>query len=229
MPAFWFEGHNSHTDLFVDHLARTGTGTLAATADDADAVCVFERDAATHLGLALPHLRAGRAVFVDKPVALHTDEVAAMAGAGTLTSFSTLRWAAGLDALRGSTTVRISGPARPDDPSGYAFYAVHAVEIAHQLCGGSPGPVEVRRDGDDLTATYCLDDREVQLDLSPALSDWAVEATDATGTHHLLVTAASGYYEPASRRLVEFAVTRNPPVPAADLISVVRVLEALPG
>ena len=228
MPAFWFVGHNSHTDLFVDHLARTGAGTVATAPDAADAVCVFERDAADLLELALPHLRAGRPVFVDKPIALRTADVAAMGRAGTVTSFSTLRWAPGLAELRGATAVRVSGPARPDDPSGYAFYAVHAVEIAQQLCGGAPGPVEVRRTGDDLVVSYSQGDAVVTLDLSPAVDAWRIETTDAAGKHDLVVTAAPGYHVPGSRRLVEFATTGLPTVPTADLWDVVHVLEALP-
>ncbi|QIK71017.1 hypothetical protein G7070_00385 [Propioniciclava coleopterorum] len=226
--SFLFLGHCSHTDLFAEHLARTGAGTVTTDPRHADAVCVFERDAATHAELALPHLRAGRPVFVDKPAALLACDVARMLEAGAVTSFSTLRWAPGLDALAGAVAVRVTGPARATDPSGAAFYAVHAVEIAHQICGGTPTEPDVRPQGDGWLVTYRLGAAAVELDVAAGREDWTVEATLPDGRRaDLRISAGPGYYEPACAQILEFARTRRSPVAPAGLLGVAEVVEAL--
>lgn len=226
--SLYFVGHCSHTDLLAEHLARTGAGHVTADADAADAVCVFERDASTHADLALPHLEAGRPVFVEKPMALRVVDATRLLEVGRATSFSTLRWAAGLGALQGATQARVVGPARPTDPSGWAFYAVHAVEIAQQLLGGVPGPVRVDQVGDGLRAGYTLNGRGVELDLSPARSEWAVSARLPDGTwREVLVTAGPGYFEPACREILAFARGGSSPVPVEEMVGVVSVIEAI--
>lgn len=122
--SFLFLGHCSHTDLFRDFLTRTGEGVVTDDPELADAVCVFERDASRHAALALPHLQAGRPVFVEKPMALDVASARRLTEAGRVTSFSTLRWAPEVGLVRNVQALRIEGPARETDPSGWGFYAV---------------------------------------------------------------------------------------------------------
>lgn len=229
-PTFLFLGYCSHTDLLREYLDRTGRGRVTSDPHAADAVCVFERDAAQHAALALPHLEAGLPVFVEKPFALTVDDARRMLRAGSVTSFSTLRWAEPLASLRGATALRVTGPARPDDPSGLAFYAVHAIEIAQQVCGGRPGAVRVTRRGDGAVVDYALDGRDVHLDLAPGRDRWLVSATMPDGEEReVAVTAGPGYFEPACERIVDFALTGRSPVPASEMAAVVEVVSAAAG
>ncbi|MDO5535287.1 MAG: Gfo/Idh/MocA family oxidoreductase [Propionibacteriaceae bacterium] len=227
--SFHFVGHCSHTDLFSEFLTRTGTGRVTDDPTEADAVCVFERDAALHAALAQPHLDAGRPVFVEKPMALDVSTARRLCSSvGPVTSFSTLRWAPGLSSLQGATRLTVTGPARPGDPAGWAFYGVHAVEIAQQILGGAPGPASTDAGPDGVRVRYALGDVPVELDLAPHHGHWQVTGVMDDGTTRIVdVEAGPGYFEPACREILDFARTGVSPVPVADMVGVVAVVEAL--
>lgn len=139
-----------------------------AMIDAVDAVIIARDDWRSHAPLAMPFLKAGKAVFIDKPLTLDPDELAAFAPyleSGRLMSCSALRYATELDALR----------ARPDAigrlqlVSGAVVldmerYGVHLLEAAVGVTGRVPRLVAAHRIGaaehallaDDDGAAYAL-------------------------------------------------------------------------
>jgi hypothetical protein len=116
-----------------------------------DAVLVEAQQGALHAGLALPWLRAGVPVFVDKPFACAAADAAAMveAAARTVTpllSASSLRFAEEVLALDVGRVLgaQTHSPAslHPANP-GLFHYGVHGVELLYALMGG-PGCRSVR-------------------------------------------------------------------------------------
>lgn len=111
-----------------------------------DAVLVVFRHGDLHLRYALPFIRAGLGVFVDKPLAVKPADARRLVRealkAGTaLTSFSTVRFApetvkAARTARRGTNGGVVFGPADPESPyGGLIFYGIHTVETMLEVFG----------------------------------------------------------------------------------------------
>lgn len=130
-----------------------------------DAVLLCTRDGRDHAAQALPLLRAGISVWVDKPLATREDDARAMVDAaraagvvlacrsGLRDAAATRETAAWLRDQTGPVTVTIEGPADPDSPhGGLAHYGIHHVELA---CEVAARPLSVRNGtrliGENLT------------------------------------------------------------------------------
>jgi len=109
-----------------------------------DGVLLEAQQGDTHAALALPWLRAGIGVFVDKPFACAVADAAAMVEAATaagspLLSASSLRFAEEVLALRVGRVLgaQTHTPAslHPGNP-GLFHYGVHGVELLYALLGG---------------------------------------------------------------------------------------------
>lgn len=134
-----------------------------------DGVLVVDRHGDLHADHALPFLRRGIPVYVDKPFAISLDDCRTMiatarrAGA-ILTSFSSLRvtptlddLAAALPALGAIRSAQFAG--RCDFDSEYGgpfFYATHTAEIAFRLLGDDVATVRAIRapDATDVIVTW---------------------------------------------------------------------------
>lgn len=111
-----------------------------------DAAIVTDRDGGLHAAHALPLLRNGLPVLVDKPLATSVADarsmlVAAAESAAPLTSFSALRWLPAVadlaDPAAPPVALQVTGPASPaSEYGGVFFYGIHAVELACQLTRG---------------------------------------------------------------------------------------------
>lgn len=131
-----------------------------------DAVLLEAQKGATHAALAVPFLREGVPVFVDKPFACSVADAAAMVeaavrGDAPLLSASSLRFAPEVGALQVGRVLgaHVYTPAElhAGNP-GLFHYGVHGVEMLYALMGG-PGCRKVR-----CTTTADFDD---------ALGEWS--------------------------------------------------------
>lgn len=130
-----------------------------------DAILVVHRHGDLHAKHAIPFLKQGIPVYVDKPFAVSLDDCRAMLdaakdGNALLTSYSALRWAPSttdlvgkLDALGDIRIGQFAGPC--DFESEYAgpfFYASHVAEIAFRLMGDAISTVRATRSGKNVVA-----------------------------------------------------------------------------
>lgn len=128
-----------------------------------DAILVVHRHGDLHAEHAIPFLKAGIPVYVDKPFAISLDDCQAMLDAASegnalLTSYSSLRWAPTTgdlaDKMESLGDVRVGQFAGPCDfESEYAgpfFYATHVAEIAFRLMGDDVRTVQATRSGKNV-------------------------------------------------------------------------------
>ncbi len=130
---------------YVEALRRLGVSVVDQPEDlRVDAVLVEAQQGSTHAGLAVPLLRAGVPVFVDKPFACSVADAAAMVeaagrGGAPLLSASSLRFAPEVQAVQGGVQgAQTWSPAalHPGNP-GLFHYGVHGVEMLYALMGGA--------------------------------------------------------------------------------------------
>ena len=113
-----------------------------------DAAIVDFRHGSRHLRYARPMIQAGIPTFIDKPFAVSTADARAMVALArkhkvAITSFSTLRFGAGLDAFKKAVqaigrvkALVMTGPGNARDPhDGFFFYAIHQVELMLEVFG----------------------------------------------------------------------------------------------
>lgn len=208
-----------------------------------DAGIVADRHGDLHARHAIPLLAAGVPTFVDKPFALEAEDARAMihaaaASGALLTSYSPLRWAEEVVALRALESegpllsLTVTGAATTvSEYGGIHFYGVHPAEIACQL---APGPIQllgVEHDADVVTVRATMGGTRVCLilvdpgDLPPtpfhitAVRRGRVEATP--------VTLSADYLLPGILRFIEMIDSGVPPLSADDLLRPVELLSAV--
>nr|WP_240929546.1 Gfo/Idh/MocA family oxidoreductase [Streptomyces coryli] len=270
---------NSHAEHFIRHLNQEGrhagarvtalaggsvernrslahAGAIDTVLDDADeligavdAVIVCDRDGHLHPRRAVPALRAGLPVLVDKPLAATVagaEEIIAAAcsdGGGLLASYSAVRLCAATaqlaqEAADPPQTIHVAGPADPESPhAGLFFYGIHHVEAALELAGNPAGPdaiadVQVFRGKHTLTAV-------AELTAGPRLLiDFAIPTTDQPIGFHATVVRSTGidarpltldadYNAPALSRFLTAIADDHPPMPYDQLLTPVRLMEAI--
>ncbi|WP_307371333.1 Gfo/Idh/MocA family oxidoreductase [Microbacterium sp. W4I4] len=234
----------------ADRLAELGArkgGLLMAEVEElvrrCSAVIVAGRHGEEHAEHALPALRAGLAVFVDKPFALdleHADAMIAAAGASgaPLTSFSPLRWLGDMPRLRAAalvqqpTSIVVTGPADPASPyGGLAFYGVHLVELACHLAPGEVGDLTVRQESDGITARLRLGGTEVELRfVAPDVDGgvpFSVRLEWGDRFEQSEIALPADYLRPGLERFVAMARGEGQPLSVEELRRPVEVLVAL--
>jgi hypothetical protein len=114
-----------------------------------DALIIARDDWESHAELALPFLRQGIPVFIDKPLTLDAKELTSFMPyleSGKLMSCSGLRYAVELDALRasepGTGPIRLISGAVLNGPE---KYGIHLIEAVASLGGGFALPVALTR------------------------------------------------------------------------------------
>lgn len=211
-----------------------------------DAAIISTRDGGLHAEQALPLLKAGMPVLVDKPLAASVADAEAMIAAARenkalLLSSSALRAVpemAGLaeidSAERGRTaSVTVVGPADPNSPySGLTFYGIHEVEAALEICGNGPfGDVSVQQVEGAIVATTVINDINVSIHFVTADDQGQIKffATVA-GRHGLEQTAltlGADYNAPMLDMFIDMIKSGVAPVSDELLLRPIQLLEAI--
>lgn len=139
-----------------------------------DAILVVHRHGDLHAEHAIPFLKQGIPVYVDKPFSVSLEDSRAMLdaakeGNALLSSYSALRWAGSTTELAGKLDslgdIRIGQFAGPCDfESEYAgpfFYATHVAEIAFRLMGDDIRTVRATRSGKNVVADVIFGDEAI--------------------------------------------------------------------
>jgi predicted dehydrogenase len=203
-----------------------------------DVVLLESVDGRPHLAQATPVFKAGKRVFIDKPLAASMDDARAIARLSKETgtpffSSSSYRFHADIRRLRDDpgvgkvTKVQASSPFNKlaFHPDLY-FYGIHGVEALYAVMG--PGCVSVSRkvEGNaDITTGKWKDGRIGVYygplksgDKQPMIRVWGDKGTtDSTGPEG---------YEGLERAIAEFFHTGRPPVDPAESIELFEFMTA---
>lgn len=211
-----------------------------------DAAIVMDRDGSLHRAHAVPLLKAGIPVLVDKPLATTVADATAILDAARtagvpVTSYSALRWVDSLAAFRTRaselgplTTVVATGPVQRDSVyGGVSFYGVHAVELAlHLLTTPTPTPsVDVSVLPGGVVATARVGGAHAVINLVERTSEAAVpfhlSVTGVGGVAAETITLGKDYTLPALRVFLAMLDTGTAPLTDAQLLAPVHLLETI--
>ena len=205
-----------------------------------DVVLLQSLDGRVHLKQVTPVLKAGKRVFIDKPIAASAQDARRIVELSKSTgtpffSASTARFAADIRRLRDNPGVgkvtKVQGsstiskiPGHPD----LAFYGIHGVESLYAVMGR--GCVSVSRkieDGADITTGTWKDGR-IGVYYSPRKDEKVppVQVWGTQGTTEFVRDPNARTYEVLVREVAEFFHTGRPPVDPAESIEVMEFIEA---
>ncbi|MFD4635800.1 Gfo/Idh/MocA family protein [Lentzea sp. NPDC058436] len=253
---------NSHVDHIIDHL-KDGTGprvvAISGGASErneslrlkgslqvvdapedllglVDAVVVADRHGDLHRAHAVPFLRAGLPVFVDKPLACTVEDASALvaeslAHNAPMTSSSALRWIPDTEVLAAQGPARrvvTSGPVDPSSPyGGIFFYGIHPVDVALRLAPGPIRSVDVTRLADRIAVKAEVGSTEVEIDLVLGEAPFTGSVTTSSGTVERELVLDAHYFVPGLEAFLDMALTGKPPISHDDLLRPVHLLSAV--
>jgi predicted dehydrogenase len=201
-----------------------------------DVVFLETNDGRPHLEQALPVLKAGKPVFVDKPIAGSlTDAVAIFEAArkyGTpVFSSSSLRFTEGAQAIRGGAIGDVLGcdayspcPMEPTHPDLY-WYGIHGVETLFTVMGpGCESVVRVNSEGADVVVGRWSDGRLGTFrGLRSGKSGYGGTAFGSKGVQQI---GPYGGYAPMLVEIVKFFRSGQPPVSEAETLEIYAFMSA---
>lgn len=213
-------------------------GSIEELLKKVDVVLLESVDGRPHLAQATPVLRAGKRLWIDKPLAASLADARAIAALSKETgtpffSASSYRFHPDVPRLREGpgvgkvTKVQATSPFSKlaHHPDLY-FYGIHGVEALYAVMG--PGCVSVSRKADgegDVTTGKWKDGRvgvyygPLKGQKLPTVQVWGTEGTAET-------KGSGGGYEPLVREIAEFFHTGKPPVNPAETIELFEFMTA---
>jgi predicted dehydrogenase len=244
VTALWGDDDSRTAPLAAQYGVDLVVKTSAEVASEVDAALIVTRHGGLHLDQALPFVRAGLPVFIDKPLACSVADAtaildAARASGSLVLSASALRWqpdteivASKIRELGGPVSIVATGTFYPKSRYGGAyFYGIHAAELAVELAGaeitdlmvetaGSNGAVVVGQAG-NVGITVRL--------LPPASPDdirFHVEVNCRGGGVARDIGLGDDYMAPVLDRFMEMAGTGRPALTRDQMLTPIRILEA---
>lgn len=213
--------------------------SIPALLQEVDVVLLESVDGTQHLEQVGPVFRAGKPVFIDKPLAASLADAVAIAESGKRHyvpwfSASALRFSPNYLPLRDKERVGTvvgcdaygqtrAAPGHPD----LFWYGVHGVELLYTLMG--PGCVSVTRVQTPYTEQVTGLWKEGRVGTFRGIREHT-HKTDfgATvfGTKAILAANSYAGYGPLVREIVRFAETRVPPVAAEETVEMFAFMEA---
>ena len=203
-----------------------------------DVVLLESVDGRPHLAQATPVLKAGKRVFIDKPLAASLEDARRIVQLSKETgtpffSTSSARYHPDVARLRADTSIgkvqRVQAnyvlsplPFHPD----LFFYGIHGVEALYGVMG--PGCVTLSRKvegGTDVTTCTWKDGRVGVYNGLPKAEPGRpmLEVTGATGTAK---SGGSGNYDGLVLAIAEFFQTGRPPVDNAETLEIFEFMTA---
>jgi predicted dehydrogenase len=215
---------------------------IVASIDDllkkVDVVLLESVDGRPHLEQARPVLRAGKRVFIDKPIAASLADAMQIFNLARQTktpcfSSSSLRFAPGVQALREDPKVGdilgcdSYGPSPTEEHHPDLFwYGIHGVEMLFTLMGtGCKSVVRSSTPHTDKVVGTWEDDRigSFRGIRSPGKAEYGAVVFGSKG---VAPTGGSGGYEPLLVEIAKFFKTGQAPVPAEETLEMFAFMEA---
>ncbi|MBD0254545.1 MAG: Gfo/Idh/MocA family oxidoreductase [Cytophagales bacterium] len=201
-----------------------------------DVVLLETNDGRPHLAQAMPVLKAGKRLFIDKPVAASLAEVIAIYEAAQrykvpVFSSSSLRYMASAQEVAGGKVGKVLGadaysPAHLEKTHPDLFwYGIHGVETLYTVMGrGCKSVVRVHTESADVVAGSWADGRVGTFrGTRSGKSEYGGTAFGENGT---AVLGPYDGYRPLLVQIVQFFRTGVPPVPPEETLEIYAFMEA---
>jgi hypothetical protein len=223
---------------YIEEVKKHGVvivDSIDALLKQVDAVLLETNDGRPHLGQALPVFKAGKPVFIDKPVAASLKDAVAIYRAAEETktpvfSSSALRFAKGAQEIRGGSLGDVMGcdayspcPTEKTHPDLF-WYGVHGVETLFTVMGpGCESVTRVTSPDVDLVVGRWKDGRIGTFrGIRKGKSDYG---GTAFGTKGVGQVGPFGGYKPLLVEIVKFFQTKRPPVSAEETLQIFAFME----
>lgn len=224
---------------YTEEVKKVGVeivGSIAELLQRVDVVLLETNDGQPHLEQALQVFRAGKPVFVDKPVAASLEDAVAIYEAGRhygvpVFSASSLRYATGAQAVHGGSIGRVLGadafspatiePAHPD----LFWYGIHGVELLFTAMGTGVEEVSrVHTDSTDVVVGRWKDGRLGTFrGTRTGKHEYGGTAFGVNGNAQL---GPYEGYRPLVADIVRFFRTRTSPVDEAETLEIYAFMAA---
>lgn len=210
--------------------------SIDALLSKVDVILLESNDGRPHLEQALPVFKAGKRIFIDKPIAPSLNEareifkVAGQYNTPLFTS-SALRFEPSIQKVIAGSIGNVTGadvytPAEIDkNHADLAWYAIHGVEMLFTVMG--PGCKEVsrvHRDGTDLV-TGVWDDGRIGT-VRGIRKGAANIAGTAFGEKGIAALGPFSGYQPLVGEIISFFATGKPPVSQQQTLEIFTFIEA---
>ena len=200
-----------------------------------DAVLLARDDAERHVEFAMPFLKAGMPIYIDKPLALTCAEArqlfAAQKYPGQLFTCSALRYA-GEFQLSGADRAAL-GEIRQihaTTPKDWDKYAVHVIEPALLLAGDSERVLRTHRwregESKTLAVSYAGGTQLLVSALGAVAAPLALRVIGDHGWKDLIFQDAFTAFRSALQAFVDSVRTRRPAIAESFVMDVVALIEA---
>jgi predicted dehydrogenase len=212
-------------------------GSIEELLQKVDVVLLESVDGRPHLAQVTPVFKAGKRVFIDKPLAASPDDARKIVQLSKETgtpffSSSSYRFHSDIPRLRDNpgvgrvTKVQASSPfSKLEFHPDLYFYGIHGVEALYAVMGR--GCLSVSRkteNGADITTGQWKDGR-VGVYYGPAKGE-KVPMIRIWGTEGTTESKASGGYEGLDKAIAEFFHTGKPPVDPAETLEIFEFMTA---
>ncbi len=210
--------------------------SIDALLEKVDFVLLETNDGRPHLEQALPVLRAGKRMFIDKPIAHNLADAKKIYEASRkynspIFSSSALRYEAGIVTAASGTYGKVMGadvytPADIDpNHIDFAWYGIHGVEMLFTLLG--PGCVKVVRahtaDMDVVTGVW----KDGRIGSVRGIRKGAASiAGTAFCENRIVPVGPFTTYQPLVRKIIDFFNTGIVPVSELETLEMFRFMEA---
>ncbi|TWU65806.1 Gfo/Idh/MocA family protein [Crateriforma conspicua] len=220
----------------VQELGVTVVDSIPELLGQVDCVLLETNDGKPHLAQALEVFKAGKPVFIDKPVASNLAEVVAIYRAAQhygvpMFSSSSLRYTDGAQAIRGGKIGAVLGcnaysPASTEPSHTDLFwYGIHGVEILFTCMGtGCQSVSHTSTDGREL-AVGIWDGGRIGTFHGMREGTKSYGGT-AFGSDAIRPIGPYGGYKPLVLRIAKFFRTRKPPIDPAETIQLYAFMQA---
>jgi predicted dehydrogenase len=213
-------------------------GSIDELLKKVDAVLLESVDGRPHLAQVTPVLKAGKRVFIDKPLAASLDDARKIVQLSKETgtpffSCSSYRFHPDIPRLRDNpgmgkvSKVQASSPfSKLEFHPDLYFYGIHGVEALYAVMGR--GCVSVSRkveNGADITTGQWKDGR-VGVYYGPAKEEKNVPALRVWGTEGTTQSKGEGGYDGLVRAIAEFFQTGRPPIDPAETLEIFEFMTA---
>lgn len=224
---------------FTEDLRKTGVeivDTIPKLLEKVDVVLLESVDGRIHLQEAIPVLKAGKPLFIDKPVAgslVDAITIYEIAKKNQVPCFSSssLRFG-GIQELKNNTQLgQIAGAATwgscsyQEGTPDMFFYGIHGIEALFALMGtGCETVARIQtKDADLITGTWKEGRAGTYRGIRRNKADFGAVAF---GTKAIISVDKAGGYGDLCREIGKFFKTRQPPVSAEETIEIFTFMEA---